>query len=260
MEFTFRVIFLWFIAAFTIYITLGEHSPSAHARQACRCVPFLWFGKLMLGQNISLGLHGLLAAIIVPNLRTLRLHSGRFEKNGRPSKQTYGPKFGTVRSTRPTINIPMSSINCSKWYLVRRCLEQRPNLSWCFGEFKQLNTFSMDMWMSSLFFVGSTKHKRKGYRDTWSIYICIYTLRNSNLKFCNMFWLAGMEGLRLECFFFSEIINPRRPWARVLTGGWRKRIGTVLPIETCLIFTPTWGIIQFDLVFFSWVESWNHRL
>ena len=51
MEFTFRVIFLWFIAAFTIYITLGEHSPSAHARQACRCVPFLWFGKLMLGQT-----------------------------------------------------------------------------------------------------------------------------------------------------------------------------------------------------------------
>eukprot|EP00434_Breviolum_minutum_P021264 symbB.v1.2.018759.t1/scaffold1510.1/size114631/3 len=47
MEFTFRVIFLWFIAAFTIYITLGEHSPSAHARQACRCVPFLWFGKLI---------------------------------------------------------------------------------------------------------------------------------------------------------------------------------------------------------------------
>ena len=46
--------------------------------------------------------------------------------------------------------------------------------------------------MSSLFLLVLPNEKTEGIPGYLKY---IYTLRNSILKFCNMFWLAGMEGL-----------------------------------------------------------------
>ena len=47
LDLSFRLVFIWFLAIHAIYITLGDHPPSAHVRQETRCVVFVWFGKLI---------------------------------------------------------------------------------------------------------------------------------------------------------------------------------------------------------------------
>ena len=47
LDLSLRLIFIWLLAMHTIYINLGDHPPSAHTRQAVRCITFVWCGKLI---------------------------------------------------------------------------------------------------------------------------------------------------------------------------------------------------------------------